>query len=191
MHSKIVGLSIVYFCVIIVIAHFFTQPGYLWTQNTISELASQTHKYKWIMQAGFIGFGILLNMGMISKFIELKKIVLPDILIMLYGLAILVTGIFCERPIDSTIAYSLPEANIHSLFAMIAGVCLSVGILCYIFMTKSTSEKYFHVLFLILVMGISFTFLLAENGTIAIGKGLVQRGLYLTSLAWLFISQSR
>lgn len=143
------------------------------------------------MQAGFIGFGILLNIGMVTKFIEFKRINIPDILIMLYGLAILVTGIFCERPIDSTIAYSLPEAKIHSLFAMIAGICLSVGILCYLFTTNSVTEKYFHLVFLILVMGLSFAFLLAENGTITIGKGLVQRGLYLTSLTWLFISQWR
>ncbi len=189
MYIKTVALSIVYFVAVIIISHFFTQPGYEWTQNTISELASQTHRYKWIMQSGFIGFGILLNIGLILKFVELRSINYPDILIMLYGTAILVTGFYCERPIDETISYSLSEARIHSFFAMIAGICLSLAILWYLIAAGSVQEKLFHLVFLILVMGISLFFGLAENGMISIGKGLVQRSLYLVSLIWLFVSQ--
>ncbi len=189
MYAKIVASSIIFFVGIIVVSHFYTQTGYDWTQNTISELASQTHKYKWIMQTGFIGFGILLNVGLILKFIELQRINYPDILIMLYGAAILVTGFYCEKPIDETISYSLPEARIHSVFAMVAGVCLSLGILWYLIIAGSSPEKIFHLVFLILVMGISLLFGLSENGTIGVGKGLVQRSLYLTSFIWLFVSQ--
>jgi hypothetical membrane protein len=189
MYAKIVALSIIFFVGVIVVSHFYTQIGYDWTQNTISELASQTHKYKWIMQFGFIGFGILLNAGLIVKFTELKRINYPDVLIMLYGTAILVTGFYCEKPIDETISYSLSEARIHSIFAMVAGVCLSLGILWYLIASTSASERFFHIAFLILVMGISLVFGLSENEIIGVGKGLVQRSLYLTSFIWLFTSQ--
>lgn len=189
MYAKIVAFSIIFFVGVIVVSHFYTQTAYDWTQNTISELASQTHKYKWIMQSGFIGFGILLNAGLIVKYFELKRINYPDVLIMLYGVAILVTGFYCEKPIDETISYSLPEARIHSIFAMVAGVCLSLGILWYLIASVSASERIFHIAFLILVMGISLGFGLSENEIIGVGKGLVQRSLYLVSFIWLFISQ--
>lgn len=55
--KKMIAIAIVYFIVIIIIAHFFAPPEYNWTQNTVSDLAAQGLKYQWIMQAGFIGFG--------------------------------------------------------------------------------------------------------------------------------------
>jgi len=188
-YVQLVGISILFFVGAIVVSHFYTQTGYAWTQNTISELASQAHKHKWIMQSGFIGFGILLNVALIFKFVELQKINYPDVFLMLYGIAIVVTGFYCEKPIDEAISYSLPEAKIHSIFAMIAGVCLSIGILLYSLMASSSAERNFHLVFLILVMGISLIFGLSENEIIGVGKGLVQRCLYLTSFVWLFVSQ--
>jgi len=189
LYPKIVAASIIFFVGVIILAHFFTQPAYDWTQNTVSELASQGHKYKGIMQAGFVGFGILLSTGLILKFIEAKKINYPDILIILYGLAILITGFYCEKPIDETVPYSATEARIHSLFAFSAGISLSLGILWYLIASGSSSERIFHIVFLVLVMGFSMAFGLAENEIIGIGKGIVQRSLYLVSFIWLFFAQ--
>jgi len=188
-YIKIVALSIIFFVGVIILAHFFMQPGYDWTQNTVSELASQGHRYKRIMQAGFVGFGILLSSGLILKFIEAKKVNYPDILIILYGLAILITGFYCEKPLDATISYSETEAKIHSLFAFTAGISLSLGILWYLIASDSSSERIFHFAFLVLVMGFSMAFGMAENGIIGVGKGIVQRSLYLVSFIWLFFTQ--
>ena len=188
--SKVViAISIIYFVGVIILAHFYSQPGYEWSEHTISALAAQDHTNKGIMQAGFIGFGILLNAGFISKFVEMRRINYPDVLLMLYGIAILVTGFFCEKPINEAISYSTTEAKIHSIFATLAGICLSAGILWYWLTADSIPEKVFHFAFLLVITGISFTFGLAESGTIVIGKGIVQRSLYLVSLAWLFFSQ--
>jgi len=172
MGTKLVIFSVVYFVGVIVISHLFAQPGYAWTQNTISELASQGHRYKWIMQVGFIGFGLLLNSGLVLKFIATRSIHYPDILLGLYGLAIIVTGFFCEKPIASAISHSAREASIHSGFATAAGISLSLGMLGYLLMSATPSERVFHVLFLALVVGFSMLFGLAENDTIGIGKGM-------------------
>jgi hypothetical protein len=185
----VIAVSIIYFVGVIIIAHFYSQPGYEWSQHTISTLAAQDHANKGIMQAGFIGFGILLNAGLISKFFQIGKINYPDVLLMLYGFAILVTGFFCEKPIGETISYSMTEARIHSIFATLAGIALSAGILWYWIAIDSIPEKFFHFVFLLLITGISLSFGLAESGTISIGKGIVQRSLYLVSLVWLFFSQ--
>ena len=46
MNLKPFALAVTYWIAIIIIAHFFAPPGYVLTQNTISELASQGHTYK-------------------------------------------------------------------------------------------------------------------------------------------------
>lgn len=188
-YKVVIAISIICFVGVIILAHLYSQPGYEWSQHTISALAAQDHTNKGIMQAGFIGFGILLNAGLILKFVEIGKINYPDVLLMLYGLAILVTGFFCEKPIDEAIRYSMTEAKIHSIFATMAGIALSAGILWYWIAADSIPEKVFHFVFLLLITGISLTFGLAENGVVSIGKGIVQRSLYLVSLVWLFFSQ--
>ncbi len=180
---KPILISIIYFIAVIIIAHFFAPPGYVWTRHTISELASQGHANKWIMQTGFIGFGLLLAGGLAWKFFTLGRINYPDLLIMVYGLAILITGIFCAAPIDSSLSFSANDARLHSLFATIAGFALVGGILWYLII--SPDKRGVHLTFLVLITGISMLFGLSESGTIPIGKGIIQRGLYLVSFIWL------
>jgi hypothetical membrane protein len=77
MKLKPFSVAVAYFIAIIVLAHFFVPPAYDWTQNiiqnTISDLASQGHTYKWIMQAGFIGFGLFLIWGVVFHFKKNKR----------------------------------------------------------------------------------------------------------------------
>ncbi len=173
----------------ILIAHFYIPPEYNWTQNTVSDLSAQGLKYQWIMQAGFIGFGLLLNLGFIQKFIAAQKVSYPDLFIMVYGLAILLSGFFSTAPFIKGVSYSLQESNLHSLFATAAGISFSVGILYRLVMAPTPGEKWLHFIFLIAVMGISFLFGLSENGVLPVAKGIVQRSLYLVSFIWLFLSQ--
>jgi len=185
---KIIFFSVFYFVAVIIVAHFFMPPEYHWTQNTVSDLAAQGLKYQWIMQLGFIGFGTLLNIGLISKFIAAKQIFYPDALIMLYGLAVLMSGFFSAAPFIEGVAYSVQEDKLHSMFAQAAGVFFSLGILYYLIVSPS-KEKLFHTIFLILVIGISLVFGLEENGVIRLGRGLIQRALYLVSFIWLLTSR--
>lgn len=130
-----------------------------------------------------------MNAGLVLKFIAAGKINYPDIPLILYGMAIIAAGFFCERPIAASVSYSPTEARIHSVFASAAGICLTLGILAYLALSATPSEKVFHVVFLALVVGFSMLFGLAENRTIGIGKGVVQRGLYLVSFIWLLAGQ--
>ena len=175
--------GVLYFIVVIFVAHFYAPPGYLWQQNTISDLGSQGHPNKWIMQAGFIGFGVLLAGGITWKSIIFGKISYPDLLILLYGCSVLVTGFYCAEPIDPSHNYSLIQARVHSVFAVTAGFALMAGILWV--MINSPDNWVIHLAFLILITAISIAFGLAENETIPIGKGIIQRILYLVSFIWM------
>jgi hypothetical membrane protein len=177
--------AVCYFVVVIITAHFFAPPGYIWTRNTISDLASQGHTRKWIMQAGFIGFGILLAGGLALKSFAVGRINPADILILIYGLSVLVTGFFCEAPIDKSLAYSVREARLHSLFATVGGFSLSLGILWYLLAAASTPERIFHLVSLVLITGLSILFGVAEKGTFFFGQGVAQRALYLAAFVWL------
>jgi hypothetical membrane protein len=177
--------AVLFFMGVILLAHFFAPPGYGWMNNTISDLGSQGHIYKWIMQAGFIGFGLLLTGGLVHKFRVLGQIQIPGLLVMLYGLSVLMTGFFCAAPIDNNLAFSVIEAQTHSIFATLAGFALVAGILGY--MLTSPSRWMFHLVFVVLIVAISALFGFSENGTIAIGKGIIQRTLYLVSFVWLVL----
>jgi hypothetical membrane protein len=174
---------------VIILANFFTPPEYRWTQNTISDLSAQGLKYQWIMQAGFIGFGLLLNLGFIQKFVAAQKVSYPDLLIMLYGLAILLSGFFSTEPFIKGVSFSVQESNLHSLFAMLAGISFSLGIFYRLVMAPTPAEKWLHAIFLALVIGTSLLFGLSENGILPLAKGVVQRSLYLVSFIWIIFIQ--
>ena len=186
---KMIPVAIIYFIVVIIIAHFFAPPEYNWTQNTVSDLAAQGLKNQWIMQAGFIGFGVLLNIGFVQKFISAPKISSPDLLIMLYGLAILLSGFFSTEPFIKGINFSAQENRLHSLFASAAGFAFTIGIFYRLVTAPTSGEKWLHAVFFLLVMGASLLFGLSESGILLIAKGIVQRTLYLVSFIWLYLSQ--
>jgi hypothetical membrane protein len=186
--KKMVLISILSFVVMIAAAHYFAPPEYRWTQNTISELAAQGLPNQKVMQAGFIGFGVLLNLGYIQKFVAGQKVVLPDVLVMVYGLAILLSGFFSTAPFLEGVAFSLRQSQLHSFFATLAGISFSAGILYRAVTAPTPQERWFHAIFFLLVMGASLGFGLIENGVLPIGKGIVQRSLYLISFTWLALS---
>ena len=182
--------AVIFFVTVIIIAHFFAPPDYQWAQNTISDLAGQGLKNQWIMQTGFIGFGALLNLGFILKFVSARNVSYSDLPIMVYGLAILLSGFFSTAPIIQGEKYSEQESSLHSLFATVAGISFTMGIFYRAITAPTSAERWMHVFFLVLVMVASLLFGLCENGRIQFGKGLAQRGLYLVSFTWIVLSQA-
>ncbi len=188
MKMKPISIAVAYFIAVIVLAHFFVPPLYDWTQNTVSDLASQGHTYKWIMQTGFIGFGLLLTWGVIVHFNKNRRAYFL-FLVAVYGLSILMSGIFCTAPVGPSMSYSVSESKLHSMFATIAGLAMSLGIFWQVATSSSQRERWMRIAFLILVIGISGLFGIAENHILMLDKGIVQRVLYLVGLAWLIYEE--
>jgi hypothetical membrane protein len=190
MKLRVFAVAVIYFISVIIIAHFFTPVGYDWTQNTISDLAAQGHSYKWIMQAGLVGFGSTLILGVVRYFKTYPKSYFL-FFVAVYGQFILLSGIYCTAPIDSTIPFSIQESSLHSLFATIAGISMSIGILWQVFAIVNDRERWLRLVFLILIGGLSGLFGLIENGTLLLDKGIVQRVLYLVGLIWLVYEEQK
>jgi hypothetical protein len=185
LQPKIFSAAVIYWLVIILLAHFFAPPGYAWMHNTISDLASQGHTYKWIMQAGMIGFGALVISAVGLACLRARKVIWSLLPVALYGICILLSGIFCTAPIDPKIPYSLPEAQIHSGLATFGGLIMCLGVFWQVFASHRRQERVVHLIFFIGLVGVSSLFMLVDNGAFDLGIGIIQRILYLVGFAWL------
>jgi len=168
-------IATILFALLIVVAHVFSTDNYDWTKNTISDLGSQGYQGRLIMQIGFLVFGLVLSTGILMNGVSLRST--P---ILLYGLCVALTGIFCTKPFLDINIYSATQSTLHSFFAQIAGVAFCIGIITQLFYTTVTIFKYIHFTFFILVISLSALFGLFKNY-----QGITQRILYLTSLFWL------
>ena len=168
-------ISTALFVLAIVVAHIFSTNNYDWTKNTISDLGSQGYDRKLIMQFGFLAFGLILSTGILANGLTWRTS--P---ILVYGLCVGLTGVFCTKPFFNLENYSASQASIQSALVQIAGVTFTLGILLQLFYSVDKSEKWVHFTFLILVVGFSASFGLLKNY-----QGIAQRLLYLTSFTWL------
>jgi hypothetical protein len=168
-------ISTTFFVLAIVAAHIFSTNNYDWTKNTISDLGAQGYDRKLIMQFGFLAFGLTMSAGILANGLTWRTT--P---ILIYGLCVSLTGIFCTKPFFTLDHYSALEATIHSALAQIAGTTFTLGILLQLFYSIDKSEKWIHFAFFILVVGFSASFGLMKNY-----QGIFQRLLYLTSFTWL------
>jgi len=168
-------ISIILFVTVIALAHFLSTNNYEWTRNTISDLGSQGYSRKIIMQIGFVSFGLILSTGILMKGLSWRTV--P---IFIYGLCIVLTGFFCTKPFFTVDIYSKTEDIIHSILAQIAGATFTVGILLQIPFSTDKTIKLSHLIFFLLIVGLSASFGLLKNY-----QGITQRLLYLTSFVWL------
>jgi len=168
-------ISTILFVVFIIIAHIFSTDNYDWTKNTISDLGAQGYDRKLIMQIGFLVFGLTFAIGIFLNGLSWRTS--P---ILVYGLCVALTGIFCTKPFFDTNTYSTTQSTLHSTFAQIAGVTFSIGVLTQVFFSSDNNSKLIHVTFFVLIIGLSATFGLLKNY-----QGITQRLLYLTSFIWL------
>lgn len=159
----------------IIIAHILAPTNYDWTKNTISDLGAQGYNRKYIMQLGFLMFGFILSTGLISKGLSWR--IAP---IFIYALSVGLTGVFCTKPFTTAIQYSIFETKLHSIFAQLAGIAFSLGILAQVFFSKNIADKKIHCFFFFLIILLSASFGFYQNF-----QGIIQRLLYAISFLWL------
>ena len=173
--SNFNSISTLIFVFFIIVAHVFAKNNYDFSKNTISDLGAQAYDRKGIMQIGFLAFGLTLAMGIFLNGLSVR--ILP---ILIYALCVALTGIFCTKPFFSYPIFSEIESTLHSVFAQVAGISFSIGILTQTFYASDKQAKTAHFIFFLLVIGLSASFGLVTNY-----QGIVQRLLYLVSFIWL------
>ena len=115
------------------------------------------------------------------------KVQITDILLLFYGLAILLSGIFSAKPFIEEIPYSLLESGLHYAFALSAGMFLNFTIFFHLIFSERTKERLFHLVFLMTIFISSMIIVLIKESELNAPLGLMQRITYLAGLIWLFI----
>lgn len=182
MRMKFNVASVILITSVVLIAQFIVPEPYDWMQNTISELAAQGYRNKWIMQLDFIGFGGLLMIDTLQNVRRSGKLWFREFALLVYGLAILLSGIFCTHPFIKGVPYSEVEARLHSAFAMIAGFALSITLLLFAFTDEEIPRKLIHVTVLAVIITLSIIFGIASSNV-----GIVQRIMYAVGFTWLIL----
>ena len=173
--------AVAFITIFILIAHFMVGEPYLWYRHTISQLAGQAYSKAWIMRAGFIGFGVLVQIAGIGRMRAAGRYWFREVPIMIYGLSVLASGVFSTTPFIEGVPYSEQEALLHTLFASAGGIALSAAMLIFMLTDTPDSRRVVHAIALALTMGLVFLFFNAQD-TVA---GLMQRLLWTVGLAWL------
>jgi hypothetical membrane protein len=173
-------LAVAWILVVILIAHLLVPPPYQWTQNTISELAAQGYSLAWIMRLGFTGFGALASLGAIHRLAANPRHNWPEVGILLYALAILLSGVFSTTPFQAGVDYSETEAGLHSIMATSAGIAISLAMLLCGLLEQRRTPRIVHLSALTLTLLLSSLF-----GAFPAKAGIIQRGLYIVGFGWL------
>jgi hypothetical membrane protein len=172
--------AVVYILIALIVAHFLVDDSYRWQVNSISQLGAQSYDKAWIIRFGFIGFDIIILLTGISRIKKDKRYWFREIPIMIYGFAILLSGIFLAEPFVEGVSYSTQEAQLHGLFATVAGFALTLAILMFTFTDFPNSKRIGHFIALVLVTVFSILF-----GVLSNFAGIIQRLLWFTGFTWL------
>lgn len=175
-----VRLAIAWLAATMLVAHLLAPANYQLASNTLSELGAQQAEFAWIARIGFIGFGVLLAWHFSGDLVHVKRFWGQAVLLLLYGSSVALTGFFSTAPIESGVSFSEPESMLHSMFATMAGVCLSVSVLMAAWRAPTPRERARHVAALVFITGTSVLF-----ATLPEWQGVTQRLLWIGGLWWL------
>ena len=183
-------ISVALLVIVILIAHIVAYANvpslYDWRRNTISDLAAQQYTYGWIMRTGLIAFGSILIVGIIHKFLHRIAIWYVDLPIFLYAASVLLAGVFSIKPFFPVEAYSQIQDKLHSFFATLSGISISIGIFCHTFPFSGKTRKSITIDFTLFaaVILLSAIFGFAESALPGY-VGIIQRLMWLVGLTWL------
>ncbi len=155
----------------------YSYSGYSILSNTTSQLGAQASPHAWIMNSAFALMGASV---IISFWGGLRLKCYEDTLPIVFGLSFVMVAIFQHEPGITGLAYNHTAALLHSVFATIMGIVISVYAIIKAMKADSTTDRILAVLALISASGLSFLMYAMPNYT-----GLLQRVMFLSVLAWL------
>lgn len=166
-----------YISLVMFILPGFSYNGYSVLANTTSQLGAQASPYAWVMNSAFFLMGISV---IISFWDSLSLKHYEDILPIVFGLSFVLVAIFKHEPGITGLAYDHTAALLHSIFATIMGIAISIYAIVKAVQAKQPRDRILAVLAFIGASGLSFLMYAVPAYT-----GLLQRIMFLSVLAWI------
>ena len=105
----------------IALGPLYTDPGYSWMRNAVSELAGQETRNAWVMQVGLFAVGA----GIVIDFLRSRH--RADLPLLLFGIFIALTAVFPHRPFVEGRPFNETLDTLHSIFATLTGLAAVTG----------------------------------------------------------------
>ncbi|MHC4778006.1 MAG: DUF998 domain-containing protein [Planctomycetota bacterium] len=176
-----ITLAVLYLVAVLALAHLLAPREYSWVRKTVSSLAAQKYGWKKVLQAGFIGFGLLFSGSLFVGQPFLEGSVHGAVAFYSFSLCMILVGVFCTRPMEE-VEYSRAEAHLHNAFSLLAGLSFFAGVVSFAISEACAGERALHIAAAGLFAPLSLGFFLIKPV-----KGLFLRGLYLIGFTWLLV----
>lgn len=128
-------IGIIIFSIAILAGPFYSVPEYRLVSNTISELGAQQTPHNFFAIFGFLAFGL----GIVLDWVrQPSRQTLP---FMLFGLSMMIAGIFPHKPLGIGTPYNEVVDSIHSGAATLGGLFITLGFLTESVRTTSNKRR--------------------------------------------------
>jgi hypothetical membrane protein len=173
---NVTRIGILLFLLAVLLGPLYAVENYSMTGGLISHLGAQNTPYNYIMIIGFLALGLGLLIDGIGCY---RREAIP---FMAFGAFMALAGIFPHMPMDDTARYSLLTHQLHGVFASLAGVSITIGLIWQAFTDTGALKRTTHAVLAILCVALPIAMLLYSDV-----QGLIQRFMYLAIFAWLWI----
>ena len=168
-------LVFIVFILVSSILPIYSFPGYSIIANTTSHLGAQGSPNAWIMNLTFILLGIT------SLWIAIQsKIRLYQVVGSMFGLSLLLTGVFKHGALIDGYTTVLLEDQMHSVFATTTGISFVILAFSHGFMSKGKQR------WIGIILAIAASLISLGMAMMPPYMGILQRLMFILSFSWLF-----
>lgn len=178
-----VQLSVLFFALVVLVAHVLRPAGYDWKRDTVSRLAMPGHRFAWVLRLGMVAYGGSLAVATLAQGF-------PESLVGLYGAGVLAAGLAPVAPPDSDSSAARLLERIHLVGIYGAGAFLIAAIAWRLVLSDTWRSMGLHAGVVLAVLGLEGGFQLSNRRAEGRNSGVFQRGLHLSTLVWLFAAHS-
>ncbi|MDD4000261.1 MAG: DUF998 domain-containing protein [Bacilli bacterium] len=168
---------------VIFILPSFSVETYSIIKNTTSHLGAQNAVNAWIMNVTFILVGISC---VLEAWLHLQKYWFHKILLSVFGLALVFTGVFRHAPIIEGVIFNPLEDKLHSVFATIVGISFTIYAVSSAFIEKAIKHRIIDI-----IVGFTATSLSMLMICLPDLFGIWQRSIFIVSFVWLIFMLER
>jgi len=159
---------------------FFSDPEYLISENTLSELGAQNTRSNWIMNFIFILLGFII---FINGFKVLDGFRLQTAVLLVFCISLLLTGIFLNAPINRELTFDLYQNEMHSFFSTLTGISFCAYCLTISFIARWRNQKLLAIFVGAIALTLSYLMFIHSDY-----RGLYQRGIFIIAFGWILYS---
>jgi len=160
----------------ILLGPLYTEPGYSWVHNAISELAGQDTHNAWIMRLGLGLLGLSTIMGFIRQRDKF------NVFFLLFGVFIMLSAIFPHKPFIEGRAYSEGLDQWHSAFASLGGMSAVGGFTMLAIRAPDTRPRWLYI-----TLASAYTLLPMAMFALPAFQGLFQRMIFFSFILWILL----